>query len=214
MIAWTIQPRSVWEILQRDGILYGPDAKTLAFDDPTEWQIHTAYDWLVQQMEKKIGPRPQPERYPLWAWYQWDGEKRRRPDLRSPYHLQPGTKGVRIEFEIADDQIVLSDLDGWTMVLNYGYLSHTEAEDEAFYAEYRRSGFIEQPGQYLQDPYHTYILGSWERIFDLDAVSDPHWGSGKARAEKSIQGTFWQLSLDQVRKITNFTSRQPSKYRT
>ncbi|GHO60081.1 DUF3841 domain-containing protein [Ktedonobacter robiniae] len=208
MIVWTIQSLHVWEMLQRDGILYGPDTKLLQFDDPTEWQIKVAYNWLVQQMEKKIGPRPQPERYPLWAWYQYDGEKRRRPDLRGPYHLQSGTKGVRIEFDIAEDQILLSDIDDWIIALNYGYLCHTEGENEAFYAKHQRSGFIEQLGQYLQEPYHSQMLKSWERIFDLDYASDSNWGSGKTRAEKKIQGTFWQLSLEQVRKVTFFTSRK------
>ena len=93
-------------MLQRDGILYGPET----VDDSIFWR--TAYDWMVEQMERRLGPRPKPGAYPLWAWYQWDGAARRRPDLRSSAHVPGGTKAVRIEFEIAEEQIVLSDFSG------------------------------------------------------------------------------------------------------
>jgi hypothetical protein len=190
-------------MLQREGILYGPET----VDDNIEWR--TAYDWMVEQMERRIGPRPGPGIYPLWAWYQWDGETRRRPDLRHAGHIPGGTKGVRIEFEIAAEQILLSDFSAWHVPLNYGYLALDEAEYVAFFAELAQLGLDRQPGEHIADPaYHARILKSWERIFDVDQVDPNEWWTGPTRAEKAIQGTFWSLSMAQVRRVTPFIGRR------
>src|ERR1051326_8759863 len=153
MIVWTIQADYVWEMLQRDGILYGPET----VDDWLFWR--TAYDWMVEQMERRIGPGPKPGAYPLWAWYQWDGAARRRPDLRSALHVPGGTKAVRIEFDIAEEQILLSDFSAWHVPLNYGYLALNEAEAEAFEAEVAQQGIPWEPAKLLPAPiYHAKIL--------------------------------------------------------
>jgi len=205
MLVWTIQPYEVWEKLQHDGLLYSPGPELL----DEVWRWRTAYDWLAEQMERRIGPRSRPGIYPLWAWYQWRDAIHRKPDLRSS-QLAPGTRGVRLACEIPNDQILLSDFIHWHHVLNYSYYSLSQAEDDAFESEMAFHGLIrglvsEGP---LSDPvYHQRILDSWERIFDLDSVGDPDWLVGETKDKKSIQGSFWQLSLDQVRAITIFTSR-------
>ncbi|HLV98148.1 MAG TPA: DUF3841 domain-containing protein [Ktedonobacterales bacterium] len=202
MIIWTIQLAHVWEMLQRDGILYGPET----VDDSIQWR--TAYDWMVEQMERRLGPRPKPGAYPLWAWYQWDGAARRKSGLRRAAHVPGKTRAVRIEFEIAEDQILLSDFQAWHVPLNYGHLALNEAEYEAFEAELAQRGLAWEPGQHLADPaYHARILKSWERIFDIDQVDPDGWWTCTTLAEKDIQGTFWSLSLAQVRKVTPFIGR-------
>jgi hypothetical protein len=202
MIVWTIQAAYVWEMLQRDGILYGPETT----DEQLNWR--TAYDWMVEQMERRLGPRPKPGAYPLWAWYQWDGAARRRPDLRSALHVPGRTRAVRIEFEIAEDRILLSDFQAWHAALNYAYLALNEAEDDAFEAELAQRGLLYQSGELVSDPiYHARILKSWERIFDVDQVDPDGWWTSPTLEEKDIQGTFWSLSLDQVRKVTPFIGR-------
>jgi len=204
MLVWTIHSLPVWEKLQHDGCLYGPGPDLVN----NEWQWRTAYDWMVEQMERRIGPSPKPGIYPLWAWYQWGNATHRRPDLRCRGHLVPGTKGVRLAVEIPPDQILLSDFEHWHFALNYWYSSHTQAEDEAFDAELALHGVVRTPDGPLSDPvYHQRILDSWQRIFDLDGVGDPDWDGDETRAQKVIQGTFWQLSLDQVRAVTVFTGR-------
>jgi len=161
-------------------------------------------------MERRIGPRPKPGIYPLWAWYQWRDATHRKPDLRSSGHLAPGTRGVRLACEIPADQILLSDFMPWHHVLTYSYYSLSEAEDDAFESELALHGLARgsvSEGPYSDLVYHQRILDSWERIFDLNIVGDPDWLGDHTQDEKSIQGTFWHLSLDQVRKITVFTSR-------
>ena len=38
---------------------------------------------MVDQMKIRLGPPPESWYFPIWAWYQWEGEKRRKPDLRA-----------------------------------------------------------------------------------------------------------------------------------
>lgn len=206
MRVWTIQPYAFWERLQSDGTLHGPAIEeTFVADDPLG---RIAYSWLAEQMEQRLGPRPTPGIFPLWAWYQWRSAAHPRPDLRASAHLPFGMKGVRIALEIEERCILLSDFQAWHLPLSYGYLSLTEAEDNAFEAELLRRGIQWEPGKPLSDPdVHARILHSWQRIFEIDRVGDPDWWSGKTRAEKSLQGTFWQVSLSQVRQVKVFTAR-------
>ncbi|GHO80287.1 hypothetical protein KSD_80580 [Ktedonobacter sp. SOSP1-85] len=207
MLIWTIQSLQVWEKLQQDGFIYGPGPDLI--NRVTEsWQWQTAYQWMAEQMERCIGKRPKPNISPLWAWFQWRDVTHRKPDLRSSGHLAPGTKGVRLACEIPDDQMLLSDFLLWHHALNYGYLSLSQAEEEAFEAELAADGLTYMPLGPLSDPvFHQRILESWQRIFDLDGVGHPDWLGNQTRDEKAIQATFWQLSLDQIREVTLFTSR-------
>jgi len=208
MLVWTIQSYQVWEKLQQDGLLYGPGPDLIGLGDES-WEWRIAYEWIAEQMERRIGKRPKPDMYPLWAWYQWRDATHRKPDLRSPDHLAPGTRGVRLACEIPNDQILLSDFMLWHHALNYGYLSLSQAEEEAFEAELALRGVIHTYEEPLSDPIsHQKILDSWQRIFDLESGGDPDWLGDQRQEEKAIQGTFWQLSLDQVREITVFTSRR------
>lgn len=47
----------------------------------TEFGFGLAYDWIVEQMCKRIGPPPPSIRYPIWGWHtiEW---KHAKPDLR------------------------------------------------------------------------------------------------------------------------------------
>ena len=40
-------------------------------------------------------------------------------------HLPKGERGVRLELQVADDRVLLSDFDLWHYVLNYWYLPET-----------------------------------------------------------------------------------------
>ena len=120
MLIWTVQSFPVWETLQQDGLIYGPGLDRFSPVDES-WQWQTAYEWMVGQMEKRVGKRPKPDKYLLWGWYQWRDVTRRKPDLRSPGHLAPGTRGVRLACEIPDDQMLRSDFQLWHHALNYWY---------------------------------------------------------------------------------------------
>lgn len=202
MKLWTIQHMPFWKRLEVAGRICA-DAelvKTTGFCAVDKRMQH-AYDWLAAQMDGKIG-RPTPDAMPLWAWLQWSGA-RRRPDLRSAGHLSSGEEGVRIEFEIDDRDVVLSDFELWHFALNYGYIANSEEDDEAFDAELAKSG--DRYAVPLPDAaIHEKIVRSWDRIFDLEWENHYYHEAGD---ERSIQATFWELDLQAVRQVKEFTAR-------
>lgn len=206
MILWTIQDYRAWEIAQQAGVLRA-DAAYVEADELASMSI-LAYRWLVEQMEQRIGPGPPGVDFPIWAWYQWRNDRQRRPDLRSSAHLQRGQKGVRIEFEIKDQQLLLSDFDLWHSALNYWYLPLNEQDDLAFEAELETHGLSLYEMKPLPDvAYHQRILDSWQRIFDLDWCDETGYISADRKEKKSIQATLWELPVAHVRKVTAFTAR-------
>ena len=197
MILWAIQSLDAWRVLQDTGVLR-TDADLADFLEP--------YRWLADRMAERIGPPPDGVSLPLWAWYQWEGARRPRPDLRAGGHGTPGSVNVRIEFEIDDNDIVLSDFDLWHCPLNYWYLAKDEAEGKSFEDELEKRGldyFDQKPLPVAK--YHRRIVQSWLRIFDLDWDSD--WFTHADHDKKCIQATFWELRLGMVRKTKEFRSR-------
>ena len=125
--------------------------------------------------------------------------------MRSSGHLTAGKKGVRLEFELNDDWLLLSDFSLWHYVLNYWYLPKSEAEGEAFEAELAARGLSFYETKPLPDyEYHFRIQQSWERIFDIDWKED---SIATAKENKSIQACFWELKLDRVKKVDRFIAK-------
>lgn len=156
-------------------------------------------------MEKRIGPAPFRNSMPLWAWYQWQSSKKKRPDLRFKGFLEKGEQGVLIEFEISDELVLLSDFELWHHVLNYWYLPSSKDDGEAFELELAKKNLsfytVKPPPHFI---YHKKIEKSWRRIFDLD-WENPYLTS--PRKEKSIQACFWKLEIKNVRNHKEFSAR-------
>ena len=89
---WTIQDEAAFEVFQKTGVLRA-DPNHLIFDG----EFKDAYDWMASQMRQRIGPAPAGVQYPVWAWYQWEG-KRKRMDLRQSGYAKRGTPMVQITF--------------------------------------------------------------------------------------------------------------------
>ena len=198
MILWAIQTEEAWSELQTHGVLR-------ATRKDIEEDFFHAYEWMVDQMAKRLPMRPGQDRFPLWAWYQWQNEERRKPDLRSGGYMPKDQKGVRIEFEYPDQSALLSDFGLWHYVLNYWYLPESEADGEAFEAELTAAGlslFTQKP---VPDAgFHKRIVQSWDRIFDLRWFEDD---LALPMSRKSIQATLWELTIDQVKNCKHFKSR-------
>jgi len=182
---WTIQRYETWEEFQERGILRADGRRADSY-------LRSAYRWMMEQMKKRLPSYT--GRYPIWAWYQ------PKPDLRSSGYLAKGTRGIRIEFQVPESRVLLSDFDAWHIVLNQGYLSLTEEEDEAWekrlpsqkhrYDELSRSSQLE-------------IKQSWERIFDLDTLASSQWVS----SGRYIQAVLEEISLGEVVRVKPFTAR-------
>lgn len=190
MILWTIQSEKVYRSILETGVYHCNLGRSPLYD------FKPQYDWLVEQMIERIGERPEGVEYPVWAWYQWEGV-RKKPDLRRE-RWGNGRKGDRfacMEIDIPDKDVLLSDLDLWTIVLNNGLISETEEE----YFE-------------LKNIYNTLSEGeqqkmkkkNWERVFDLSHLENDWIIRGD-----SIQATFWELHREQIRSVRMFTSSVP-----
>ncbi len=52
-----------------------------------EWD--NEYKWMSKQMTEKIGGPSFENQYPLWAWFQYRNENKKKPDLRGICLLPP-----------------------------------------------------------------------------------------------------------------------------
>ncbi len=197
MQLWTVQPIEWYEELLKNGIIYGN--KNFVEEDFLE-----PYHWLMNKMDEKTGKRPFSECYPVWAWFQYNDSKRRKPDLRSSAFLPKGTKGVRIEINKSEKDILLSDFSLWHHVLNYWQISDNEKESEEFdrLLKFNNIRFIDKE-KYTPE-IKRKVEKSWDKILDMDYV--PEY-SAKPFEKKSIQATFWSLSFDEIVKVEEFTAR-------
>ncbi len=178
MKLWTIQHRTAYDKLMKTGFLRADENHLFCEDD-----LRFAYDWMAEEMKKRIGNPPDKIQYPVWLWYQWEG-CRKRPDMRSfgRRWAAKGTPITLITAEIPDHKVLLSDFDMWHIVLNNAYLALTEEEDE-----------------------HPVLTKekSWERIFDF-SIDNEYWN---LKGSRSIQATVWEVVKEQVCKAEHFIAR-------
>lgn len=206
MKLWTIQNVMAYERFKDTGVLRADES--FIYDDMI---FH--YKWMSGQMKKRIGPQPSKEiKYPVWAWYQWNGVRHKKPDLRYSAHLSKGTRGVCIELEVDAKEVLLSDFEDFNSVLNYGYMTDTEKEYDKFYDEFKSNGFCHQDfydlgkNSNLLNHYRSKLYNSWERIFDLERdIVDVAWSGRKE--EQSIQATLWELKWEQVVSVKQFIAK-------
>jgi Domain of unknown function (DUF3841) len=200
MRLWTIQTQGAWEKLQKDGIL-------IASQEFIHPDFLPAYSWLNDQMSLRLPPKPAAVTFPIWAWYQWQDAKQSRPDLRRRGHLLSGERGVLLECIIPDQLVLLSDFHLWHYVLNYWYLAKDEAEALLFEEKVQQKGVPINQKPFADAELHIQVTDSWHRIFDLDWVDETGYVSIGTKDDKSIQATFWELRLEQVRKVQPFLVR-------
>lgn len=187
MLLWSIQSEEVYEIIQKEGVYRCGET----YVDP---DFKNAYDWLVGEMVKRIGPQPEGVRYPVWAMHTWYG-KREKPDFRSLRWewCEKGKTFICLEIDIPDDKVVLSDYDYWHSVLNDFPLTKSEEE------------FTDLANTYdsLQDDEkRRFREYSWLGIFNFGNNDKDTW----ADSGKYVQATFWELRKEQICKVSRFVS--------
>ena len=182
---WTIQDEAAFEVFQKTGVLRA-DPNHLIFDG----EFQAAYDWMASQMRQRIGAAPTGVQYPIWAWYQWEG-KRKRMDLRKSGYAKRGTPMVQITFEADTKDFLLSDFDDWHIILANQYLADNEQDWDDFYASEHHHRNDE-------------VIASWDKVFDLNRHA-PDWDT--APENRTIQATLWEIRLSQVKKVEYFIAK-------
>lgn len=197
MKLWTIQPLEIYDLICSESII--TNSKDFIQSD-----FKQAYDWMILQMEKRIGNRPFKKSYPFWAWYQYASQKKKRPDLRNSCLLEKGTEGVRIEFDKPDNQVLLSDFNLWHCVLNYWHIPNNEEESLGFdrLLEVNKIEFVNKE-RYTSE-IRKIVEESWSKIFDMNYEKEY---SANRFEEKSIQATFWSLNKEEITRVDYFKAR-------
>lgn len=193
MILWTIQPIDIWRMIQVSGV-YRCNPTLSSMPEP---ETVEKYDWRIRQMKKWIGPPPQGVVYLVWAWYKQNG-KHKKPDWRGErWDYGPGDEDYTcIEFEIPDDQVLLSDFDSWHIILNNGLFSDSEEEADQKDAYNDSLPVAEQK---------AYKEKNWEKIFDITPFEN-RW----TRRGDWVQATVWELRNYMIRDVRFFRT---GKYR-
>ena len=193
MRLWTIQPIEVWEELNKKGYFICNPIKANYISDK-EWNFKEAYDWLVGQMEYRIGRRPNGVSYPIWAWHTRDWQHK-KPDLRNIGLGNKGEKSVCIEIEIPDNEVLLHDYDAWHYVLNNWWYDGSFSERDW---EKKHNWFDKLSNEEKE----ILTKKSWERIFDVSPFKNDWFQKGRY-----IQATFWVLYLKDVKNVRYFIAR-------
>ena len=176
MLLWTIQHKAAYDEMLRTGSLTANEDHIFSY-----FVECGAYPWLADQMKKRIGMPPKGVNYPVWAWYQWEG-KRKRLDMRTHRNYdKKGSPIVLLTIDVPDDKVALSDFDMWHHVLNDWYLALDEKDDKENYTEEEK-------------------VKSWEKIFRID-VDTEYWN-----VPKSTQATMWEIKQEWVLKAEHFVA--------
>lgn len=194
MRVYTIQTTAFFETLTRNGIVYCNQESPWCLDNRLQ------YDWIAEQMRKRIGEPPFPEiRYPIWVWQQYHSSKASVPPM-SPKEIHPCEKeAVMLELEVPDSKVLLSDLDLWILPLN-SWAICGKREDKLLYKELGEYEKIHSKCYEMHEYPPTIrqkIINTWERVFDLDTF-DPYQ-SVHIRKNRSIQGTIWYLRKEWIK---------------
>ncbi|WP_431028885.1 DUF3841 domain-containing protein [Lysinibacillus sp. LZ02] len=167
---YTIQSKEAYEQAMNKG--------TMSASKEYVWEeFLVAYDWMIQQMNNRIGHNGT---YPIWLWT----EKR---DLHDEALLPSGTAGVQIEVEMPTQQVLLSDFEAWHMVLMNDFLALSGEEDELFSA----------------GKLNITKEASWERVFDLQLLNGSDYWAG----EQVIQVTTGEINVSQFKKVEHFIAK-------
>ena len=193
MRLWTIQPVEVLEEINRLGYYICNPKKAMYISDK-EVNFKSSYDWLIIEMEKRIGKRPNGVSYPVWAWHTRDWQYK-KPDLRQAGYDTPGTKCVCIELEVPDNEVVLSDYDVWHFILNDWYFDNSRNEEEwdSKHKYYDRLS----PEKKLEKK-----LKSWQGVFNITPYESDWFCRGRY-----IQATFWVLKSSYIKKVQYFVAK-------
>lgn len=210
MLLQTIQPLSVLETLQKDGIVFSHPNYEEYDEKESLWSFETSYKWLKLQMHSK-GIKPQSNENDLfWAWA-WAGDLgKKKVDLRTRRH---GLKEphVLLTLEKPLEEILISDFHLWHYVLNYWSIVNSKKEEK----EWDEICKIKDQSYYKNKPLpkpelHKRVEDSWQAIFNIEEKENNFYSNLDIKTQKFLeiykeklvaQATFWNIKKEEVKKV-------------
>ena len=149
-----------------------------------------SYEFMVYEMKKRLPPPKSPDcAFPLWGWYKSLGKNPPTKDLDGIHR-----GNVRLRIEIEEERVLLSDFDMFAYLFGGGLYFKETPEDEEFVEKH------------LFDPIEVFYP-NMEQIFTLHRKhKTPYCESYR---KETIQGTFWELFLEDVTEIKEIPSDFP-----
>ena len=187
MRLWSIQLKNAYRVLCEQGVLRTNEQYLFP---QGEFPLTHAYSWMIEEMKQRIGPPPHGVKFPIWAWVQWEGKRKAR-SIRQQGHASPGTPMVQLTIDLPDDQVVLSDFD-----LFQDACSRAGVRESDLQLDDLQSPALNRLRQQAEQ--------SWQKIFNLSFWNASLYGDPRRR---TIQATFWELRVEQVRKVQKFIAR-------
>ena len=166
---WTVQPISVWETLQQDGLCrVDPE---LAFDN----QPPACYVWLVEQLKRR--PPNYEGNYPWWLYCG-------KPDLRWVRWTRPSdTWEVRLELELPAERVQEFLIRDWDVVYCQAWL-FKHLPRNRWYDFQERRGWEDL--EVYPEPYESLLKRTWQRLFDSRRGS----GLSRYRSEAVVETLY------------------------
>lgn len=118
--------------------------------------------------------------------------------------MPKGTKGVRIEFEKPENEILLSDLNLWHFILNYWHIADSEKQELEFDKLLRKLDIKFIDKEKYTPSLKKNVEKSWNKIFDMNYECE--YVTEKFK-EKKIQATFWNLKKTEIIKVDFFNAK-------
>lgn len=207
MNLWTVITKDELNTLERESRLVCDDKNKNCMANEY-YKFEMAYDFMASKLEEKTKPKFS-IKYPRWAWYAIDGVNSKQKgqgwiDTIPNYSI--GKNNVLLELIKNDNEVLLSDADIWTIVLNGAYISDSQKEDDDFSDAIKKCGLKELDifnPQYIETltpqekgmakMFQQEIVNSWDKVFDLND-NNPYC----RYKEKNIQAVFWEINYDKV----------------
>ncbi|WP_307442942.1 MULTISPECIES: DUF3841 domain-containing protein [unclassified Paenibacillus] len=172
---WTLQTNEAWDQFRKHGFIVG-SSEFSGFSEQ--------YKWMMKQMSIRLNKYN--NEYPIWVWL-------KKPDMRTGGFFRRGTRCVRIQLNLNEEDVLVSDFMDWHCVLNNNYLSDNEQDwDEYIFAEDNGIDNDEIKQK------------SWEKIFHWNRIRDVEW---EGTEERVLQGVTGKIELNKIMNVEHFIAR-------
>ena len=197
---WSILTEEAWRELNNQGVLKCSVEHINSY-------YASSYDWMREQLKREVGPASKDSYYPIWAWYQYKSSEKPKPDLRCSGHLENGSRGVRVQIEVPNTRVLLSDFILWNLTFNDGYVPKSSDDDDKWDKLLKTIGYKNrhESGD-LPERFKKALKKSWRRIFREINLPD-FFPDKQSHLDKSIQACLWEIQLDEVVKFKQFKAR-------